>query len=195
MHRFLIIALLAASVAGAAPDIPAIRAVLNTAEKEGLRDEALSRQLEKWYASFGHTIKIDNPRENGHYMMALMIATSPDFAEIVRLAPDAKTPEAYLTHFLKEDDLTTLPFDARRWTQKLPSAHLRYRMFKSFLADHPPIGRTKADIEAILGPSDAEYSDRFSYGLGASLGMGMEALFVDFMLKDSKVLEYRFRTP
>jgi hypothetical protein len=68
-------------------------------------------------------------------------------------------------------------------------------MFKSFLANHPPVGRTKADIEAILGPSDAKYSDRFSYFLGVSLGMGMEAMLVDFMLKDGTVTEYRFRSP
>lgn len=176
-------------------DVVAIRNAVSNAEKGQVRDVALSAQLEDWYEAFGHTIKIDNPKENGHYMMAISIATSPDFDKIVRGDPEAKTPEVFLSNFLKENDLTTLPFDSQRWNQKLPSAHLRYRMFKGFLANHPPAGKTQANIEAILGPSDAEYSDRFSYGLGVSFGMGMEAMLVDFVLKDGKVIEYRFREP
>ena len=191
MRRLLIIALLGSAISGGGQDIPAIRAALTA--KEDLSYEARSRQLEKWYASFGHTIKIDHVREeNGHYALGLLIATSPDLA---RLNPEAGTPKAWLKHFLKENNLTTIPFDFRRWNQEVNSAHLRYRMFKSFLADHPPIGRTKAEIEAILGPGSSRVPNRFNYSLGVSLGMGMEGLFIDFILRDGKVSDYRFTEP
>lgn len=193
----LIIALYVRAVV-AGPDIAAIRTALTSEATGRLSTDVLSRKIETWYASFGHTIRIADVRrneENGHYMMALMIATTPDFARNVRGFPGVKTPEEFLTYFLKENDLTTVPFDSRRWTQELNSAHLRYRMFKSFLADHPPIGRTKSDIEAILGPGDSRVPNHFNYSLGVSLGMGMEALFVDFILKDGTVSEYHFFEP
>lgn len=209
MRTFLIITIMAGGMAliaafyvrtraKAGPDIAAIYTALTAGETRDFSEGALSRKIEKWYASFGHTIRIDDIRrneENGHYMMALMITTSPDLAENRRSFPGVKTPEDFLAYFLKENDLTALPFDSSQWNKALNSSHLRYRIFKSFLADHPPIGRTKAEIEALLGPGGFRVPNRFDYSLGVSLGMGMEALFVDFVLKDGIVSEYHFVEP
>lgn len=185
--------------ADAALDIPAIHAALTNAVNETMTKEAFSRKIENWYAAFGHTIKIDDKidkGESGHYFTALYAATSPDFSKFNLFQPEAETPEDYLSIFLKGNDLTTLPFDSKlwiNWKQKPIPINLRYRMFKDFLSAHTPVGQTKAEIKAMLGPSDVERWDSCSYCLG--FGTNIDRLFVDFTFKDDKVSAYRFSVP
>ncbi|HYH46966.1 MAG TPA: hypothetical protein VEG34_14885 [Thermoanaerobaculia bacterium] len=197
MRVLVIIACLALLPAAAAePDVEAIRTELHAAIKDRKTDdESFSRRLEAWYSAFGQTIRIDHPREHTIYSFGLLFATAPDadLPELLRQIPGATDRTGILAYYLKRDNLTTLPFDRQQWLQKPVSGRPRYRMFKSFLAQHPPIGRSKPEIEALLGPADFAHPEAFSYELGPDLSaVGIDTLRVTFSLKDGKVTEHRF---
>jgi len=196
MRLLVILACLALAVSAAEPDVAAIRTELHAAIKDRKTDDAaFSRRLETWYATFGRTIRIDHPREHTIYIFGLAFATAPDpdLPKLLQQTPGVTDRPGILNFHLERGDLTTMPFDQKQWLQKPVSGHLRYRLFKSLLAEHPPIGRSKAEIEAILGPPDFSYPDSFAYELGSDLSaFGIDSLRVTFTLKDSKVTEHRF---
>ena len=196
MRVLVILASLILAVSAAEPDAAAIRTELHAAIKDRKTDDAaFSRRLEAWYAAFGRAIRIDHPREHTLYIFGLAFATAPD-SELPKLfeqMPGVTDRAGIIAHCLASDDLTTIPFEGRLWLQKPVIGHLRYRLFKSFLVQHPPLSRSKPEIEAILGPPDSSYQDTFRYDLGADLSaFGIDNFFVDFTLKDGKVAEYRF---
>ena len=100
-----------------------------------------------------------------------------------------------LAHYLERDNLTALPFDRNQWFKKPVTGRTRYRMFKTFLAQHPSTGRSKAEIEEVLGPPDSSNPDGFTYDLGPDLSaFGIDSLWVKFTLKDGKVTEHQFHS-
>ena len=196
MRALLILASLTLAVAAAKPDVTAIRTEFHAAmKKRETDDESFSRLLEGWYAAFGQTIKVDHPREHTVYIYALLDATAPDsdLSKLLQQMPGISNREGILAHRLKTDNLAAIPFDKKLWSQKpIWGHHLHYRLLKGFLSQHPPIGRTTGEIEAILGPPSSTFRDGFLYSLGSELSPApADPLWVEFILKDGKVSEYR----
>ena len=198
MRFLLILASLILSVAAAEPNVTAIRTEFHAALKklENL-DASFSRKLEGWYAAFGQTIKVDHPREHTIYIYALLDATAPesDLPKLLQQMPGVSDRRGILAHRLKNDSLAAIPFDKDLWLQKpVWGHHMHYRLLKGFLAQHPPIGRTRADIEAILGPPSSVFRGDFLYSLGTELKPDpVDLLSVEFILKDGRIREYRIR--
>jgi hypothetical protein len=177
-------------------DVAAIRTELNSAiKRRDIRDQVFSRKLEKWYLALGQTIKIDDPREHTSYIFGLSIATAPD-AEIpglLRQMPGITDRAGILAHYLKTANLTALPFEKTQWLQTPTTGRTRYRMFKTFLTEHQPIGRSESEIQAILGPATSQGPGGFGYYLGEDLSaFSIDSLWVGFSVKDGKVTEFRF---
>ena len=196
MRVLLILASLILSVAAAELDVTAIRTEFRAAlKKRETDDESFSRKLEGWYAAFGQTIKVDHPREHTVYIYALLDATAPDsdLPKLLQQMPGVSDRRGILAHRLKDANLTTIPFDKELWLRKpVWGHHLRYRLLKGFLSQHPPIGRTRADIATILGSPDSTFRDGFTYSLGSELSPSpADMLWVEFTLKDGKVSECR----
>lgn len=197
-YASIILVCLAGTAIAAEPDIPSIRAELHAAIKDRKTDdESFSRKLEAWYAEFGQTIRIDHTREHTIYTFGLAFATAPDadLPGLLRQMPGATDRAGILAHYLERDNLTALPFDRNQWFKKPVTGRTRYRMFKTFLAQHPPTGRSKAEIEEVLGPPDSSNPDGFTYDLGPDLSaFGIDSLWVKFTLKDGKVTEHQFHS-
>jgi hypothetical protein len=198
MRLLLILTCFALVASAAEPDVAAIRGDLHSAIKSRkTNDEAFAGKLEAWYAAFGQRIQIDGSREHTVYVFGLTLATVPeeDLSNTLRQMPGATDRTGILAYYLTRNNLTTLPFDRAQWLQKPVMGRTRYRMFKSFLAQHPPIGRSQDEIEAILGPADSSSADGFTYELGPDLSaFGIDRLWVEFTLKDGKVTEHRYHS-
>ncbi len=165
------------------------------------KSDDFSRFLEAWYRQLGQPIVINHPRENGAYFMPLVLASAPadQFPVIQQQFAADDLPNRHqvfqraVVRF--SADVSPLPFSREAWTQSSARGRDRYRLLKSFLQEHPPIGLSAAKIREHLGPPLFDSGSQLSYDLGEGPQMlGIDPMTVIFVLEADHVVSFHFQS-
>lgn len=103
----------------------------------------------------------------------------------------------YVT-LLRDISPPPLAFDSAAWIAATASTDkTRYRMHKDFLSKHPPVGKTRAEVEKLLGPpAQTGYFREWDmvYPMGPEPGFGVDSVWLVFRLQDGRVVEHNVVT-
>ena len=179
----------------------ALRAeLLERATRGDERTDDFSRVLEAWYQKLDRPIVISHPRENGAYFMPLVVASAPeDKFPIIqqRFAADdlpnrRQVFERAVERFAA--DLSPLPFDREAWAQAPANGRQRYRLLKSFLEQHPPVGVSPTELRQHLGAPDTESESHVAYRIGQGPQVtGIDPMLIVFVVEKGRITSFHFQ--